>query len=345
MKQDILSLSLEELEDYFAQKSLPSYRAKQVFSWLHQKKVENIDQMTSISAQLRAELNEDFYINYIKIAKKLVSADDNTVKYIYSLQDGSFIETVHMQYHYGNSVCISTQVGCKMGCKFCASTKAGFERNLTPSEMLLQIYRIEKESVQPISNLVLMGIGEPLENFQNVMRFFELLSSPLGRNFSLRRITLSTCGVVPAIYELMEKNLPITLSISLHAPNDTLRRAIMPIAHRYKIDELFKACDDYANRTHRRISYEYALIKGVNDSEANAKELADRLSGKLCHVNLIPINEIPETDYKPSGRKAIEAFRNTLEKRGISVTVRRKLGKDINAACGQLRKNLMERGE
>lgn len=345
MKQDILSLSLEELEDYFAKKSLPSYRAKQVFSWLHQKKVENIDQMTSISAQLRAELNEDFYINYIKIAKKLVSTDDNTVKYIYSLQDGSFIETVHMQYHYGNSVCISTQVGCKMGCKFCASTKAGFERNLTPSEMLLQIYRIEKESAQPISNLVLMGIGEPLENFQNVMRFFELLSSPLGRNFSLRRITLSTCGVVPAIYELMEKNLPITLSISLHAPNDTLRRAIMPIAHRYKIDELFKACDDYANRTHRRISYEYALIKGVNDSEANARELADRLSGKLCHVNLIPINEIPETDYKPSGRKAIEAFRNTLEKRGISVTVRRKLGKDINAACGQLRKNLMERGE
>lgn len=345
MKQDILSLSLEELESYFAKKSLPSYRAKQVFSWLHQKKVENIDQMTSISAQLRAELNEDFCINYINIAKKLVSSEDNTVKYIYSLQDGSFIETVHMQYHYGNSVCISTQVGCKMGCKFCASTKAGFERNLTPSEMLLQIYRIEKESAQPISNLVLMGIGEPLENLQNVLRFFELLSSPLGRNFSLRRITLSTCGVVPAIYELMEKNLPITLSISLHAPNDTLRKTIMPIAHRYKIDELFKACDDYANRTHRRISYEYALIKGLNDSEANARELADRLSGKLCHVNLIPINEIPETDYKPSGKKAANNFRNTLEKRGISVTVRRKLGKDINAACGQLRKNLMERGE
>lgn len=295
--------------------------------------------MTNLSVQLREQLGKFFYINTIKIRKKLVSQLDDTVKYLYELRDGEFVETVLMRYHHGNSICISTQVGCRMGCSFCASTKAGFVRHLAPSEMLEQIYAAERDTGEKISNVVLMGIGEPLDNFDNVMAFLEIISHSEGRNLGLRHVTISTCGLVDRINELAQREMQITLSISLHAPNDALRSQTMPVNKRYPVSELLAACRAYAEKTGRRISFEYALIDGVNDSPAHAKELASRIRGMLCHVNLIPVNQIRERDFASSSQQNVRRFAQVLEDCGINATVRRTLGQDINAACGQLRRD------
>ena len=337
-KIDILSLSPETLGQYLAEMGEPKFRAKQLFSWLHQKQVTDFAQMTTLSLQLRQKLNEKFCINRLNIARKLASSADDTVKYLYELPDGNFVETVLMDYHHGKSLCISTQVGCRMGCKFCASTLAGLVRSLTPAEMLDEIYTLTRESGQRVSNVVLMGIGEPLDNFENVMKFMRILSSPQGYNLSLRHLSLSTCGLVDRIYELAEQKLGLTLSISLHAPNDAIRSQTMPINKRYNIEELLGACRYYFEKTGRRISFEYALIEGVNDEIAHANELADRLKGMAAHVNLIPVNPVKERGFKRGSRQRIEAFQKALEQRGVNATVRRELGADINAACGQLRR-------
>ncbi len=345
-KRDILSWTLFELEAFLVKSGYPKFRAKQIFHWLHVEKTEDFSKMTNLSAQFQSWLEEIFYITSLKIKKRLVSGLDNTVKYLYQLSDGEFIESVLMRYHYGNSLCISTQVGCKMGCRFCASTIAGFVRNLTPSEILQQVYTAERDTGEKISNIVLMGIGEPLDNFENVMRFLELLSAPEGHNMSLRHVTLSTCGLVDKIGELAGRKLGLTLSISLHAPNDEIRSASMPVNQRWPMEKLLKTCDDYAKKTGRRVSFEYALIKGVNDKEEHALELARRLKGMLCHVNLIPVNEVEErkAQYRASGQQSIARFQEILMNHGINTTVRRTLGADINAACGQLRREAVKEG-
>lgn len=337
-KTDILSLSLEELEAKMLQIGKEKYRAGQIFRWLHLQKATDFDQMTDISAQTRNILKEKFCINSLKIQKRLVSAADNTVKYLYVLPDGNKVETVLMEYRHGNSICLSTQVGCKMGCKFCASTKAGFVRSLAPSEILLQIYETERDSGRSVDSIVLMGIGEPLDNFDSVIKFLSLISDKNGRNMSLRHVSLSTCGLVDKIYELADLNLGLTLSVSLHAPTDEKRGKIMPINQRYPITDLIKACKDYFDKTGRRISFEFALIKGVNDDPQTAKELITLLKPLgVCHVNLIPVNEIREGGYRKSSSAA--AFQQILCKSGINATIRRTLGADIEAACGQLRRD------
>lgn len=337
-KIDIKSLSLQELSDEILALSQPKFRAGQIFDWLHVKKVTDFVLMTNLSKGLILLLDERFYITSLVALKKLVSAIDGTTKYLFELQDGNTVETVLMKYKHGNSVCVSTQVGCKMGCSFCASTKAGFIRNLDPSEILEQIYYIEKDSAERVSNVVLMGIGEPLDNYDNVVKFLSLLSDEKGNNLSLRHLSLSTCGVVDKIYELAKLKLGLTLSISLHAPNDAIRNQTMPINKRYNIACLLDACREYAKKTSRRISFEYALISGVNDSDSCADELCTRLRGMICHVNLIPVNEIKEENYKKSDRQRVLQFCERLNKKGITTTVRRTLGSDINAACGQLRR-------
>ena len=294
--------------------------------------------MSNLPVSLREKLRENCYITSFSIVRKLSSQLDGTVKYLFELPDGEYVETVLMRYEHGNSLCISSQVGCRMGCEFCASTKAGFIRHLTPSEILEQVYAVSRDTGEKISNIVLMGIGEPLDNFDNVMRFLELISHPEGLNLSHRHISLSTCGVVDRIYELADKNLQLTLSISLHATDDETRSSIMPINRRWNIEELLKACRHYTGRTHRRISYEYSLIKGVNDSKEQALRLAKLLKGTLCHVNLIPVNYVEEAGFEKSSKEAVYAFQKTLNDKGINATVRRTLGADINAACGQLRR-------
>lgn len=335
---DIQSMTKAELEILLKEMKQPSFRAKQIFDWIHVKKVSSFEEMTNLPKPLIALLKEKCYITTLTIEKKLISQIDGTTKYLFSLSDNELIESVVMRYQHGNSICISTQVGCKMGCVFCASTKAGFVRNLRPSEILEQIYMAGKDLDERISNVVLMGIGEPLDNYDNVIRFLELLSCEDGHNLSLRHVSLSTCGVVDKIYALAEKKLGLTLSISLHAPNDVLRSETMPINHRFGIEELLSACKYYAKQTGRRISFEYALIKGVNDSKACADELAKRLKGMLCHVNLIPVNEIKETEFKKSDRQNVLTFQKMLMDKGINTTIRRTLGVDISAACGQLRR-------
>lgn len=344
-KTDIKSLSIEELRKHLSDLGEPAFRAGQVFSWLHQKRAQSFDEMTNLSKALREKLNEQFYIPHIAIKKKLVSELDGTVKYLYELEDAETVEAVFMRYHHGNSLCISTQVGCRMGCTFCASALGGCVRNLTPAEMLSEIQMAEHDTQEKVSSLVLMGIGEPLDNYDNVVRFLQLLSDANGMNMSLRHVSLSTCGLVPRIYDLAELRLGLTLSVSLHAPNDEIRSRTMPVNRRYPIDELLTACRHYAEKTSRRISFEYALIDGVNDSEQNARELAGRLKGMLCHVNLIPVNPVTERGYKASTRNAIERFTSVLERAGIPVTVRRRLGADINAACGQLRRESQRTSE
>lgn len=313
------------------------FRADQIFEWFHVKRVQDFDEMTNISAQFRIRLKEKFCIKSLFIVKKLESTRDNTVKYLYRLPDGNHVETVLMEYNHGNTVCVSTQVGCKMGCRFCASTIAGYKRDLTPSEMLQQIYTAEKDSGRKIGGAVLMGIGEPLDNFDNVVRFLKLLSCEKGMNLSLRHVSLSTCGLVPRIYDLAKLDLGLTLSISLHASDNRSRSEIMPVNDRYDINELIQACKDYFKATGRRISFEYALINGHNDSSEDAVRLAKLLGGFVCHVNIIPVNKIKERNFT-SDRQSAQRFRERLEKLGINATVRRTLGADIDAACGQLRR-------
>lgn len=337
-KTDILSLSFDELCEKLLQIGEKKFRGAQVFKWLHEQKATEFEQMSNISAQTKKVIGDNFYINSLKIQKRLVSDLDNTVKYLYVLPDGNKVETVLMEYKHGNSICISTQVGCKMGCRFCASTKAGFVRNLEPSEMLLQIYETERDSGRKVDSIVLMGIGEPLDNFDNVLKFLKIISYPEGRNMSLRHISLSTCGLVDKIYELAGLKLGLTLSVSLHAPTNEKRDLIMPVNQKYPVEKLIKACDDYFRTTGRRISFEFALIKGVNDDTGTAKELIALLKPLgVCHVNLIPINEIREGGYRKSN--FVRGFQKTLCDGGINATVRRTLGSDIEAACGQLRRD------
>lgn len=340
-KTDILSLSPEELEIAFSDMGEKKFRARQVFDWLHVKNVRSFEEMSNISKQLRTKLSENFCLKSLNIERKLESKTDNTVKYLYRLDDGNFIETVLMEYNHGYSLCVSSQVGCKMGCNFCASTIAGFVRNLEPSEILLQIYETERDSGKKIDSIVMMGIGEPLDNFSNVVKFLELLSCPEGRNMSLRHVALSTCGVVPKIRKLCELHLGLTLSVSLHASDNSRRSEIMPVNRAYPIEELLSACKDYIKNTGRRITFEYAVINDVNSSEADARKLAELLRGMNCHVNLIPVNNVKERSYT-SSMKTVTRFREMLVQRGINATVRRTLGADINAACGQLRRERQE---
>ena len=340
-KLDICSMDLEMITQLVIDLGQPKFRALQLFKWL-QSGVQSFDEMTNIPVTLRQCLNDRCYIATVKPLRRYVSQIDGTVKYVYELYDGELIESVLMKYEHGYTVCISTQVGCRMGCKFCASGLYGFTRNLTASEMLAQITYAQRDNDIRISNVVMMGMGEPLDNFDNSIAFLKLASDENGLNIGLRHISLSTSGVVSGIKRLAEYNFPITLSISLHAPNDEIRSRTMPVNKKWNIDALLKACRDYQKITTRRISFEYALIEGINDSDANAKELASRLRGIMCHVNLIPANPVKENTFKKPDRKAIIAFQKKLESLGVNTTIRRTLGADIDASCGQLKKKTKE---
>ena len=334
---NLKNLTLPELAETIKALGQPPFRAKQVYSWLH-KGVRSYEEMTNLPKNLRDQLGQDYPIQAPTVVRRQESRKDGTIKYLWQLSDGNCVETVLMRYHYGNTVCISTEVGCRMGCAFCASTLGGLVRRLEPFEMLDQVLFTQVDSGLPISHIVLMGIGEPLDNFDNVMRFLELVNSAEGMNISMRHISLSTCGLVPKIDELAKRNLQLTLSVSLHAPNDGIRDTIMPVNKLYPSQELIDACRRYYEATSRRISFEYAMIGGVNDSRENAKELIGRMKGLPCHFNLIPLNHVEESPLKPSTREAVAAFQKTLESGGIPATVRRTLGGDIDASCGQLRR-------
>lgn len=342
-KTDLRSLTLDKLVAELELMGEKKFRAKQIYSWLHQKQVDSFDEMTDLSKDLREKLKLNYTIKNIKIVEKLVSKEDNTSKYLFDIGNNVVIESVLMCYSYGNAVCISSQAGCRMGCTFCASTVDGLERNLLPGEMAAQIYEIQRDIGERVSNVVIMGSGEPLDNYDNVMDFLEIIHSKEGNNLSHRHITLSTCGLVDKIYDLAKENLQITLAISLHAPNNEIRQNTMPVAKKYDFDSLLKAAKDYANTTKRRVTFEYALIKGVNDSEAQARELASKLKGIMCHINLIPVNDVKENNYIRSSEDNIKHFASTLQSLGIETTVRRRLGSDINAACGQLRKSYKDK--
>ena len=337
MKTDIKSLTLAELQSQLAQMGQSSFRAGQVYAWLHRGAV-TFGEMTDLPKALRESLDERYEITAAQVVRKQASQQDGTVKYLWRLSDGNCVETVLMRYRYGNSVCISSEVGCPMGCAFCASTLGGLVRRLRPSEMLDQVLFTQLDAGQPISHIVLMGIGEPLDNLDTVLRFLALVNSPQGMNIGMRHISLSTCGLVPKIRQLAEKKLQLTLSVSLHAPNDEIRNTIMPVNRAYHVEALLAACRDYASMTGRRISFEYAMIRGVNDSPACARLLLKRLRGMPAHVNLIPLNEVAESPLKPSSRQTIRQFQQILADGGLPVTVRRSLGGDIDAACGQLRR-------
>ena len=335
---DIKSKTLKELQEEFAQKGLPKFRALQVFRWL-QRGVGDFSQMTDLSKDLRQELAQSYRIVTAEVAQKRVSKD-GTVKYLFRLFDGEYVESVLMHYKYGTSICISTQVGCKMNCSFCATGKSGFSRNLAASEILSQVQAASQDAGVRISHIVLMGMGEPLDNYENVLRFLELVTSPEGLQIGMRHISLSTCGIVDKIYDLADRKYQLTLSVSLHAPNDEIHSRTMPINNNWNIGELLQACKYYGAKTGRRISFEYALIQGVNDTDACALELAGRLKGILAHVNLIPVNDVTGTGYRKSRIEQQKRFVSLLESRGIPATVRRTLGSDIEASCGQLRRKV-----
>ena len=340
----IKSMTLPELTEMLKGLGQPAFRAKQLYTWLH-KGARSYEEMTNIPQSLRAILEEKYPILAPVPVRKQESQKDGTIKYLWKLHDGNCVETVLMRYHYGNSVCISTEVGCRMGCAFCASTLGGLVRPLEPWEMLDQVLFTQVDSGLPIGHIVLMGIGEPLDNFDNVLRFLELVNSPEGMHISMRHISLSTCGLVPKIRQLAEKKLQITLSVSLHAPNDEVRNTIMPVNKAYPTEELLAACRDYYAITGRRISFEYAMIDGVNDRESDARLLLKRLKGLPAHMNLIPLNHVEESPLKPSSKKAVATFQKILEDGGIPATVRRSLGGDIDASCGQLRRNYTKNKE
>ena len=370
---DIKSMTIDELKELMTQIGEKPFRAKQIYSWLHEHLVTSYDEMANLPKSLKQKL-ADYPITALETLDVQISKVDGTRKYLFRLADGNMIESVLMRYKYGNSVCISSQAGCRMGCRFCASTIGGLTRNLLPSEMLDQIYRIQTSIGERISNVVVMGTGEPLDNYDNLLRFIHILTEDGGIHISQRNLTVSTCGLVPKIYELAEEKLQMTLAVSLHAPNDEKRRELMPIANKYSIDELLAACRNYFDKTGRRITFEYSLVAGVNDSKENAQELAGRLKGLNCHVNLIPVNPIKERNFVQSDKKVIENFKNKLEKYrinvtirersfvrstreavenfkinlekcGINGTIRREMGSDIDGACGQLRKRYMEKTE
>ena len=330
-------MTLAELQDAFAALGEPKFRAKQVFAWLHRGAV-SFEAMTNLSKPLRETLDSLYFINKPTVARKQISRLDGTIKYLWRLRDGNCVESVVMQYHHGNTVCISSEVGCLMGCKFCASTIGGLVRRLEPSELLDQVLFSQLDSGLPISNIVLMGIGEPLDNFDNVMRFLELVNSPDGMNIGMRHISLSTCGLVDKIEQLAERDLQLTLSVSLHSPDDESRSKIMPVNRRWPVDTLLSACRDYFAKTGRRISFEYTMIDGVSDSPEQAQLLAKKLAGMGAHVNMIPLNNVTESGLHTSSRQAIRRFQTILEENGVTATLRRTLGSDIDASCGQLRR-------
>ncbi|WP_295578887.1 23S rRNA (adenine(2503)-C(2))-methyltransferase RlmN [uncultured Oscillibacter sp.] len=339
---DLKSMTLSELTDWMGDLGEPAFRGKQVFTWLH-KGARSFDEMSNLSKPLREKLRATCVLTVPTVARKQVSRQDGTIKYLWELADGNCIESVLMRYHHGNTVCISSQVGCRMGCAFCASTVAGKVRDLTPAEMLDQVLFTQLDAGLEVSNIVLMGIGEPLDNLDNVLRFLELVNHPDGMHIGMRHISLSTCGLVPGIRRLAELGLQLTLSVSLHAPDSETRSRLMPVNRAYDVEALFAACHDYFRKTGRRISFEYAMIDGVNDSDAQADLIASKLRGMPGHVNLIPLNDVVESPFKPSRRVA--AFQRRLESRGVTATVRRSLGGDIDASCGQLRRKAMEEAQ
>lgn len=343
-KIDIKSMNLSELEEYITSLGQPNYRAKQIFRWMHQGAV-SFEEMSNLPEPLRRRLAEDCKITVPQVEKKQISILDGTIKYLWRLEDGNCVETVLLRYRYGNTVCVSSQVGCQMGCAFCASTLGGLMRNLTPSEILNQVLFTSLNSGLPISNIVLMGIGEPLDNLEAVLRFLELINQKDGMNIGMRHISLSTCGLVDRIYDLAKHKFQLTLSVSLHAPNDEIRRKTMPVSQKYSMEELLNACQFYEKATGRRISFEYAMIQDVNDSDDCARELAQKLEGTLCHVNLIPVNHVAGVAYRKSSVERQKKFIQILERHGIVATVRRTLGSDINASCGQLRRRKQEQEE
>ncbi len=341
-KIDIKSLDYAELQNFFESLGEKSFHAKQVYQWIHEKLANGFDEMTNLPKSLRDRLSAICSYTCLVPAEVLTSRIDGTQKYLFRLADGNVVESVLMKYKHGNSVCISTQVGCRMGCRFCASTLGGLTRQLTVSEMLDEVYRIQKISGERVSNLVLMGTGEPLDNYENVVKFIRMLSDGQGLNISQRNITLSTCGIVPKMRELAGEGLQITLALSLHASGQEKRKKLMPIACRYELGEVLEACRYYFEKTGRRTTFEYSLVGGINDSTEDAESLAELLEGMNCHVNLIPVNPIKERDFVQSGKKVIADFKNKLEKYGNNVTIRREMGRDIDGACGQLRKRYMD---
>lgn len=337
-KIDIKSLNQKELISLMEEMGEKAFRAKQIYQWIHEKHVDSFEEMTNVSKKLIESLKEKTYLTCLKKEEVQISKLDGTRKYLFLLEDGNVIESVLMRYKHGNSVCISSQVGCRMGCRFCASTLDGLVRGLTAGEMLDQIYQIGKDIGERISNVVVMGTGEPLDNYDNLLKFIELLTDEHGINISQRNLTVSTCGIVPRMRELADEKLSITLALSLHASNQQKRLELMPVANKYEISEVIDACKYYFEQTGRRITFEYSLVGGVNDTDEDARQLSQLIRGINCHVNLIPVNPIKERDYVQSNAKVIEAFKNKLEKAGINVTVRREMGRDIDGACGQLRK-------
>lgn len=343
MKKDILSLNLEELTAEILALGQPKFRAKQIYRWLHKVFVTDFSQMSDLSLELRRILDDNFVIFQCSIEKKLISEYDGTIKYLFRLYDGEYIESVLMKYKYGYTVCVSSQVGCRMGCTFCASTLSGVVRSLEASEILSQVYSISRDNDIRVSHVVMMGMGEPFDNYDNVLKFLRMITDENGVNISMRHISVSTCGIIPAIYRIMEEKLQFTLSISLHAPNNKLRTSMMPVNKKYPVEELIDACRKYTLNTSRRISFEYSLVNGVNDTPECAEELAKLLKGMLCHINLIPINEVTETGCKKSSPERVRRFADILASKGFAVTVRRELGSDINAACGQLRRSVQNK--
>ncbi|WP_124066531.1 23S rRNA (adenine(2503)-C(2))-methyltransferase RlmN [Clostridium sp. E02] len=340
-KTDIKSLDLNELTSFIRSIGEKPFRGKQIYEWMHQKLAFNYEEMTNLSKSLKEKLQQSTVYTSLTVVEEKISEIDGTRKYLFGLSDGNIIESVLMRYKHGNSVCISSQVGCRMGCRFCASTLDGLERNLTPAEMLDQIYRIQSITGERVSNVVVMGSGEPLDNYENLIQFIKLLTDENGLNISQRNLTVSTCGIVPEIYKLAEENFQITLALSLHAPNDQVRKNLMPVANRYSLSEVLQACQIYFQKTGRRLTFEYSLVSGVNDNLTEAAALTSLLKHQHGHVNLIPVNPIKERDFVQSDKKSIDAFKNHLEKNGINVTIRREMGRDINGACGQLRKSFL----
>ena len=339
--ENILDYSLEEISAWMKENGENAFRSKQVFSWIYND-IYEFENMKNLPKSLIEKLKDNFYIGVPKVVGEYDSTMDQTKKILFAFNDGNIIESVIMKYNYGNTICISTQVGCRMGCKFCASTLEGRVRNLTAGEILAEVIIAQKVLGERISNIVLMGSGEPLDNFENVTKFLDLVNAEYGLNIGQRHITLSTCGIVPKIYELADKGYSITLAISLHAFSDEKRREIMPIAKKYSIKEILEACDYYFNKTGRRISFEYSLVSGINDGKEDAIALAKLLKGRQCHINLIPVNEIKENTLKRPSKKTIEEFEKIVSDYGLDVTVRKEMGNDINAACGQLRRNFLK---
>ena len=344
-KKDIRSLTFEELKKEMEEMGEKAFRTKQVYEWLHVKLVDSFGEMTNLSKGLREKLDTVYRIPSVKMLERQVSKLDDTNKFLFQLEDGHVVESVLMKYKHGNSVCISSQVGCRMGCRFCASTIGGLERNLLPSEMLGEIYQIQKISGERVSNIVIMGTGEPLDNYDHFVRFIRLLTDENGLNLSQRNVTVSTCGIVPNMKKLADEQFQITLALSLHGSTQEKRKTLMPIANKYDLSEVLKACDYYFEKTGRRITFEYSLVQGINDREEDAQELIRILKPRNCHLNLIPVNPIKERDFQKPSRKSAEEFKNKLERSGINVTIRREMGSDIDGACGQLRRRHVETAE